>query len=277
MAKGRGLAASRPATGSRSAGAVNLAAGCMVALPMDTLNTARPFAALCRAALLLPLVLLAACASLPSPVAGEAPRLDLPSVGEVWRYRELNGFRNEPVADVTFTVTRADTNGIDLSVGVSGMPLSALRDGQTERYLKPWDVAEDAIDRVRRYEPALPLLRTDAPLGARVDDRARVERPPTRQKENWTALSRFVGWESVTVPAGTFRAARYERVSSYFDADVFRWRTERRETLWFVPEIRHWVKREVSGTWTRPIWQRGRRWDLMRDDWIVWELTGHAR
>lgn len=244
---------------------------------MATVLAARSLTTLRRVRLLLPLALLAACASAPRPVAGEAPALDMPAVGEVWRYRELNGFRNEPVADVTFTVTRADTNGIDLSVGVSGTPLSALRDGQTERYAKPWDVTEDAIDRVRRYEPALPLLRADAPLGVRVDDRARVERPPTRQKENWTVLSQFEGWESVTVPAGTFRAARYKRVSSYFDADVFRWRTERRETIWYAPELRHWVKREVSGTWTRPFWQRGRRWDLMRDDWIVWELTGHAR
>ncbi len=228
-----------------------------------------------RAILLIPALLLVACASGPRPVAGDAPRLDMPAVGEVWRYRELNGFRNEPVADVAFTVTRADAGGIDLAVGVSGTPLSALRDGQTERYARPWDVTEDAIDRVRRYEPALPLLRADVPVGVRVDDHARVERPPTRRQENWTTLSRFVGWETVTVPAGSYRAARYERVTSYFDADVFRWRTERRETIWYAPEVRHWVKREVSGSWTRPIWQRGRRWDLMRDDWIVWELTAH--
>jgi len=228
---------------------------------------------------LLPLMtLLGACATGPRPVPGDAPRLDLPTVGEVWRYRELNGFRDEPVADITYTVARADAGGVEVAVGVAGSPLSALREGHVERYSRPWDVLEDSVyDRVRRYTPAMPLLRIDAALGVRVEDQSRVERPPQKRGENWTTLSRFVGWETVTVPAGTFRAARYERVSSYFDADVFRWRTERRETLWYAPEVRHWVKREVGGTWTRPIWQRGRRFELMRDDWIVWELTGHDR
>jgi len=228
--------------------------------------------------ILLPVFLLVACVSGPRPVPGAAPSLELPKVGEVWRYRELNGFRNEPVAEVGYRVTQADVNGIELAVSVSGSPLSALRDGQTERYSKPWDVSEDAVyDRFRRYDPPMPLLRTDAAVGVRVDDRARVERPPERQRENWTTLSRFVGWEDVTVPAGTFRAARYERVSNYFDADVFRWRSERRETLWYAPEVRHWVKRSVSGTWTRPIWQRRRAFVGMRDDWVNWELIGHER
>jgi len=232
-----------------------------------------------RRSLLLPLLLLlAACVSGPRPQPGEAPRLTPPAVGEVWRYRELNGFRDESVADVSYTVTRADGSGIDLAVSVSGSPLSALREGQVERYVRPWDVLEDSVyDRVRRYEPALPLLRTDAASGARVEDRARVQSPPRRGAENWTVLSRFAGWETVTVPAGTFHAARYERVTSYFDADVFRWRTERRETLWYAPEVGRWVRRELTGTWTRPPWQRGRRHEIMRDDWIVWELTGHDR
>lgn len=224
------------------------------------------------------LVLLSACVGGPVLRAGDAPRLDLPAVGEVWRYRELNGFRDEAVAEVRYTVTRADAGGIELAVSVAGSPLSALRDGQTERYARPWDVLEDAVyDRLRLYEPALPLMRADAPAGRRVEDRARVQRPPQKGSENWTTLSRFAGWETVTVPAGTFRAARYERVTSYYDADIFRWRTERREKLWYAPEVGHWVRRELTGTWTRPPWQRGRRHEILRDDWIVWELTGHER
>ncbi|NCU85394.1 MAG: hypothetical protein EBV57_05235 [Betaproteobacteria bacterium] len=70
----------------------------------------------------------------------------------------------------------------------------------------------------------------------------------------------------MTVPAGTFRVARYERVMSYYDDDPFRWRTERRETLWYAPEVQHWVRRELAGTWTRPPYQRGRR-----------GATGHSR
>lgn len=232
-----------------------------------------------RTLLLVPLLaLLAGCASGPQPAPGDAPKLALPTVGEVWRYRELNGFRNEPVADIRYTVTRADADGIDLAVRVSGSPLSGLREGQTERYARAWDVLEDAVyERPRTYQPAMPLLRVDAPPGVRVDDHTSVERPPQRGIENWTTLSRFAGWETVTVPAGSFRAARYERFSSYFDAEVFRWRTERRETLWYAPEVGRWVRRQLTGTWTRPPWQRGRRFEVLRDDWIVWELTGYER
>jgi hypothetical protein len=223
------------------------------------------------------LAAVAGCAAPPARLVGAPPILQLPKLGQTWQFRELDGFSDRELARVGFRVTRSDADGVELAVTVDGEPLSGLREGQVERYARPWDVLEDAsYGRVRRYTPAMPLLRADAPLETRVDDRMRVERPPKPRAENWIALSRFRGWETVTVPAGTFRVARYERVISYYDDDPFRWRTERRETLWYAPEVQHWVRRELAGTWTRPPYQRGRRGEVLRDDWIVWELTAYT-
>lgn len=216
--------------------------------------------------------LLSACAHRP---AGQPPVVTAaPQVGTVLQFRELDGFSGNPVAQVDLAVRRADNDGIDLGVEVSGEPLSGLRSGQTQRYASGWKVLEDAVYyRPLRYEQGLPLL--DGSLdGGREWHRSDVVRPPASRAEKWTVLTRWAGWEEVKVPAGTFRAARYERFISFFNDDPFRWRTERREVLWYAPEVGFWVKRQVTGSYVRPPWTRTRRGggEILREDWLVWEL-----
>lgn len=221
--------------------------------------------------------MLAACAHRPSgPLPSIAPA---PAVGTVLQFRELDGFSGNPVAQVELAVTRADAAGIDLGVSVSGEPLSGLRSGQVQRYAEGWTVLEDAIYyRPLRYEQGLPLL-AGSPDGSRDWYRSTVTRAKPSRPEQWTVLMRWAGWEDVTVPAGTYRAARYERFISFFNDDPFRWRTERRETLWYAPEVGFWVKRQVTGTYVRPPWTRTRRGggEILREDWLVWELEAVNR
>lgn len=222
-------------------------------------------------------LLLAACAHTP---VGQPPTIAAaPAVGTVLQFRELDGFRDATVAQVDLTVARADASGIELAVNVSGEPLSGLRSGQVQRYADTWTVLEDAVYyRNLRYEQGLPLIAGSA-SGSRDWYRSVVTRAPPSRPENWTVLTRWAGWEEVTVPAGTFRAARYERFISFFNDDPFRWRTERREVLWYVPEVGFWVKRQVTGTYVRPPWTRTRRGggEILREDWLVWELEAVRR
>ncbi len=226
---------------------------------------------------LIVVALLSACAHRPS---GQQPTIaPAPGVGTVLQFRELDGFSGNAVAQVELAVRQADASGVELGVAVSGEPLSGLRSGQTQRYATGWRVLEDAVYyRPLRYEQGLPLL--DGPSdGGREWHRSVVTRAPPSRPENWTVLTRWAGWEDVTVPAGTFRAARYERFISFFNDDPFRWRTERREVLWYAPEVGFWVKRQVTGTYVRPPWTRTRRGggEILREDWLVWELEAVRR
>ena len=223
------------------------------------------------------LVLLSGCAHTP---AGQPPAIaPVPAVGTVLQFRELDGFGNVPVAGVDLAVSRADGGIVELEVKVSGEPLSGLRSGQTQRYTDNWTVLEDAVYyRPLRYEQGLPLIAGPAD-GSREWHHSMVTRAPPSRPEHWTVLTRWAGWEDVSVPAGTYRTARYERFISFFNDDPFRWRTERRETLWYAPDVGFWVKRQVTGTYVRPPWTRTRRGggEVLREDWLLWELESVRR
>lgn len=219
--------------------------------------------------------LLGACAHRP---VGQQPNIaSAPEVGTVLQFRELDGFSGNPVAQVDLAVQRADTSGVDLSVEVSGEPLSGLRSGQTQRYASGWRVLEDAVyGRPLRYEQGLPLL-DGPPDGSREWHRSDVIGPGAPRAEKWTVLTRWAGWEEVTVPAGTFRAARYERFISFLNDDPFRWKTERREILWYAPEVGFWVKRQLVGTYVRKPWTWRRAYEVLREDRVNWELEAIRR
>jgi hypothetical protein len=62
----------------------------------------------------------------------------------------------------------------------------------------------------------------------------------------WKYTTRVVGWESVTVPAGTFRALRLEVEGSRGkDPDAYWWPKQAarfQHTVWYVPEVKRYVK-----------------------------------
>ena len=49
---------------------------------------------------------------------------------------------------------------------------------------------------------------------------------------------KVLGWETVKVPAGEFRAMKVERTMYLADYDTFRGNTQRTETEWYAPDIR---------------------------------------
>lgn len=58
-------------------------------------------------------------------------------------------------------------------------------------------------------------------------------------------LSKIVGQETLTLPAGSFETFKIERqVRDYNAADPSR-STETQFTLWYAPQINHWVRRTI--------------------------------
>lgn len=159
----------------------------------------------------------------------------MPKVGDTWTYhlterdysnKKESRFRRT-VESITDTEVRMRANNGDLVV--------YNHDGNLVR-------REYRKGEVRTWEPYQPLLKH--PLGPGTTwEQKYVFKRADFQVEN-DASSTVVGWENVTVPAGTFKALKISYVSWYRRTDNnARGRTG--INLWFAPEVRRWVRLEV--------------------------------
>jgi len=81
-----------------------------------------------------------------------------------------------------------------------------------------------------------------------------------------------VGWERVTVAAGTFDTMRVERLIRLQHRDVNRLETVRRDVLWLAPAVGRWVARDTSGRYREPDGDKWGGTDYLEDH-VRWELT----
>lgn len=195
------------------------------------------------------------------PVAAVRP-------GDEWVYAELNGYNREHRAEVRYVTE--DTAALSLRVEVNGTPLSDLRTGQQERYAEAWAVERDTVyDLDNRYDPPLPVLPTVLEPGVRQYWESRVTTDPDESARRWHVQLDVLGEERVQVPAGEFEALHVRRLVRFEHPDFFRSQSERTEHLWYVPEVRRWVKREWKGQYMPKLRSRH---PMLYEDWIVWEL-----
>lgn len=61
-------------------------------------------------------------------------------------------------------------------------------------------------------------------------------------KRTTLVSGKVIGWETVQVPAGEFRALRIERSFDLGDASAFEGSTLRHETEWYSPQVKGPVK-----------------------------------
>ena len=65
----------------------------------------------------------------------------------------------------------------------------------------------------------------------------------------WEEYMSASGWETITVPAGTFTALKFNSLVNYTSPDANKINCIWRETCWFAPQIGRWVARESSGSY----------------------------
>ncbi|MCZ7562655.1 MAG: DUF3108 domain-containing protein [Burkholderiales bacterium] len=115
------------------------------------------------------------------------------------------------------------------------------------RYDSPGRLAAGALS--ERAEGTLMPALTLAPFPLREGERwtQTVMRDDLASGEKRETLvqGRVVGWETVKVPAGEFRALRIERRIDLGDYDPFRGPTLRWETEWYAPEVKGAVRLQV--------------------------------
>ena len=216
------------------------------------------------------LPLLPGCAGpvyLPGPA--EPPPLPTLNVSERWRYERFNVYNGQSLGLQIATVAAREADG--------SLRL-ALTDGQgapagEERYLGPWQVLLDlSYDQPQRFAQPMPLLppRLAAGEGSRLSTDYQV--PGASGRFRWSQWLRAPGWERVSVPAGEFDCLRVERLIHFSHSDVFREMPQRRDTIWYAPAVRRWVRREWTGYYYWP----GQPPTRLQEDWVVWQLLDHT-
>ena len=215
------------------------------------------------------LLLVAGCASYPpapAPMASvPAPRLN---GSERWVYEQINPYNNLRVRTLTDTVEVNPAGGFTV-VSRSDRPGDPVK---MQTVPQPWSVsAERAGATWHRYAPALTVI----PFPIAPDSHwletltATDEHGEARRQQTW---GRALGWERVSTPAGEFVALRIERNRNLGDRDNTWFDTEVRETLWYAPTVKRWVRID---------W-RSRRQEMgvnprVEHDAIVWQLTAYRQ
>lgn len=98
----------------------------------------------------------------------------------------------------------------------------------------------------RMFRPHTGLFRFPLRIGDSYEVKMEWLEPRTKGIEGIsTGTVKIVGWETVEVPAGKFRAMKLETVFSIRSADGRN--PQFKGNYWYVPEVRRWVKLQVVG------------------------------
>jgi hypothetical protein len=162
--------------------------------------------------------------------------------GDTWTYRHIDGYNKLTVGTVSNIVQTVGANEIRL--------LTRSGDGKYQWeavYAAPGLLANGIISERAEGTMNPPLALSPYPLREGQQWRQNVIRDDlmSREKRLTQISGRVVGWETVKVPAGEFRALLIERAFELGDYDPFRGPTLRYEKEWYSPEVRSAVKLEV--------------------------------
>jgi hypothetical protein len=172
-------------------------------------------------------LLLAACASgapAPEPSGPSIERPDV-KVGERWTYRQRDAFTNAQISVSEIRVVRIDADGIHAANG---------------RWTLEWnETGQQAEEFVTPHDGSLRFpLRAGATYPVAYD----VRRAFLGSRLPFNGRARALGWEEVTVPAGSFRALKVEVDVKAARASHPGLNVLLRKTIWYSPAVKRWVK-----------------------------------
>jgi hypothetical protein len=189
-------------------------------------------------------------------LAQPASTVDKPEIkaGERWIYHRMDYRRNALIetyevrvsfvgAGVIHGVVRKHrVVGKPEDVRVGGTPtLAGDKEGETDAvWTSEWNSVNTADGAVMK--PHSGLFRFPLKVGTKYPAAYEFRRPREGSRAARVEHTvRVVGWEEVSVPAGTFRALRIEAAGTFQRLDVAVRGPERR-VCWYVPEIKRSVK-----------------------------------
>jgi hypothetical protein len=137
---------------------------------------------------------------------------------------------------------------------------------------EPWGrvLVDPHWAQVQVYERAIPLWPEQLQPGWQTRISTKYKTPLNQDALAWDQTMRARAWESITVPAGEFKALRFTNLIKFRNGDITRSDSVRQETVWFAPEVGRWVARESRGSYyvedsmiVQPYNESGFRWELV--------------
>ena len=223
--------------------------------------------------------------------AQPAPSVRQPVVGQSWHYAKHDVFTRAIVDDQVDRVATVDHSveidssyrtATDENAAKPRWTAALLRKYMAHRdnpagvlpseIQDPWGMV--AVDphwsQVQVYETPIPLWPTQLLPGWQTRISTKYETPAKQDGLAWEQTMKAHAWETISVPAGQFRALRYTNMIQFQNGDSARKDSVRQETLWFAPEVGRWVVRESTGSYylddsvvDQPYVESGFRWELL--------------
>lgn len=164
------------------------------------------------------------------------------TAGDTWTYRHIDGYNKLAVGTVTSIVQTSGARDIRL---VTSSTAGTTQSEST--YSGPGLLASGILSARAEGKMNPPLKLTPYPLREGEKWTQHVVRSDAMSKEprSMEIRGKVIGWETVKVPAGEFRALRIERWINLADYDAFRGPTWRWEIEWYSPDVKGPVKVQV--------------------------------
>jgi hypothetical protein len=212
----------------------------------------------------------AACSTMAELLPGEriiAPppgvQVRPPAVGQQWVYQVRNVYNQLIVDEVTETVVAVDP---EVRIARTSRSKGALHD----EIHAPWGkvIQDSHWEAPVTFSTPLPAWPPTLALGpsSTYHDQYQVVGDKD-YSARWNLTITPLRWALLTVPAGTFTVLQFDNFIDFTNDDLSVVASERRDSVWFAPEIGRWVLRRSHGTYTMP----GRGSDF-HEDYFQWEL-----
>ncbi len=193
-----------------------------------------------------------------------APAIRAAAVGQQWVYQVRSLYNGRIVDEVTETVAATSPSVRITRVSRAAGPLADEVHASWGQVVQDphWNYPVTFTTPL----PAWPVV-FEPGQSTTIDDRYQMLAEPNFSAR-WSQTMTARDWESVSVPAGTFTAERYDNRINFTNDDPAAVASERLESLWFVPQIGRWALRRSHGTAYYP----GRGSDI-HEDYFQWELS----
>ncbi len=233
------------------------------------------------------------CVSRGAPIArGPAPLITVraPEVNQSWRYAQYEHFTGKRVDTSIDRVTavgraiavasRSETQENDPikypSWGAAwrekyldGVVSSSSFPGPNELQ-QPWGTVllDPHWTQLQAYENPIPLWPAELRPGWSTTVFTYYKVPDIDDRMPWQLTMQAQGWESITVPAGTFRTLHFYNVIDFRYSNASeREAAQRFEHVWLAPELGRWVRRESRGIFRESVGyevkESSYRWELL--------------
>jgi hypothetical protein len=224
--------------------------------------------------------------------APAAQKVRQPVAGQSWRYAKHDLYTSRAVDEQVDRVTTVDSlveiDSSYKSTAKEGPPPTGWGADFLRKYIvhpdtpsgtlpseiqDPWGmvVVDPHWGQVPVFETPIPLWPAQLESGWQTRVTTRYKTPADQDALPWDQTMKAQAWETVTVPAGRFKALRFTNEIRFTHPDFYRTDSVRRETLWFAPEVGRWVVRESKGTYyladstiVQPYNESGYRWELLQ-------------